>query len=151
MVINFSIINLEVIDINTCAALDAFIDQNGITLSKRVIEDLNYPKNVQFCVDGAHKIWLSASARTMRPSLPYFQAEDGADQHAQLWQQESAYVIAAMIPGFDNKKRYKATGEYNAENRVMYFDMTTAEECNFCYNVAKAELSGNRFYGKTVI
>lgn len=44
-----------------------------------------------------------------------------------------------MIPRFDNKRRYKVTGEYNAENRVMYFGMTTAQECNFCSNVAKAE------------
>ena len=71
----------------------------------------------------------------MRSSL----LQGRADQHAQLRQQESAYVIAAMVPRFDNKRRYKVTGEYNAENRVMYFGMTTAQECNFCSNVAKAE------------
>ena len=31
------------------------------------------------------------------------------------------------------------TGEYDAENRVMYYDMATAEESNFRNNVAKAE------------
>lgn len=43
MAINFSTINLEVIYINTKAAPNIFINQNGITFSKRVLEDLNYP------------------------------------------------------------------------------------------------------------
>lgn len=36
-------------------------------------------------------------------------------------------VVVKMIPDYDPKKRYKVTGEFDAENRVMYFDMTTAE------------------------
>lgn len=34
----------------------------------------------------------------------------------------------AFIPNFDPKKRYKVSGEFDAENRVMYYDMTTAVE-----------------------
>lgn len=29
---------------------------------------------------------------------------------------------------YNPKKRYRVTGEYDPENRVMYFDMTTGEE-----------------------
>ena len=36
-------------------------------------------------------------------------------------------VVVKMIPDYDPKKRYKVTGEFDTENRVMYFDMTTAE------------------------
>ena len=43
---NFSAINLEVIDINTNAPLDIFVNANGITFSKRVLEDMNYPQTV---------------------------------------------------------------------------------------------------------
>ncbi|MEI3424233.1 MAG: hypothetical protein V8Q85_03950 [Christensenellales bacterium] len=32
-----------------------------------------------------------------------------------------------IILDYNPKKRYKVTGEFDAENRVMYFDMTTAE------------------------
>ena len=63
MAIDFSKINLEVIDINTNADPDIYINQNGITFSKRVLEDLNYPQNVQYGF--------------------------GADHHAQLRQQKS--------------------------------------------------------------
>lgn len=48
-------------------------------------------------------------------------------------------VIVAMIPDFDAKTRYKVTGEYDVENRVMYYDMATAEESNFRNNMAKAD------------
>ena len=40
-------------------------------------------------------------------------------------------VIAKMIPDFNAKKRYKVSGEYDAENRVIYYDMTTAEESSY--------------------
>ena len=33
-----------------------------------------------------------------------------------------------MFSSFDPKKRYKVTGEYDPESRVMYFDIATAEE-----------------------
>ena len=40
-------------------------------------------------------------------------------------------VLVAFIPNFDPKKRYKVSGEFDAENRVMYYDMTTAVESAF--------------------
>lgn len=51
MAINFSNINLEVLDLTTNVTPDIYINQNGITFSKRVLEDLNYPQNVQYCTD----------------------------------------------------------------------------------------------------
>ena len=57
MAINFSNINLEVLDLTTNATPDIYINQNGITFSKRVLEDLNYPQNVQYCTDPSHKVF----------------------------------------------------------------------------------------------
>ena len=57
MAIDFSKINLEVIDINTNADPDIYINQNGITFSKRVLEDLNYPQNVQYGFDPAQHVF----------------------------------------------------------------------------------------------
>ena len=51
MAINFANVNLEVIDINTNASPDIFVNKNGVTFTKRVLEDLNYPQNVQYCID----------------------------------------------------------------------------------------------------
>ena len=45
---DFKAITFEVIDINVNATPDIFINRNGITFSKRVVEDLGYPANVQY-------------------------------------------------------------------------------------------------------
>ena len=44
-----------------------------------------------------------------------------------------------MIPDYDEKSRYKVKGEYDPENRVMYFDMSTAEKSAFFNNTSKGE------------
>lgn len=140
MAINFSTINLEVIDINTNAAPDIFINQNGITFSKRVLEDLNYPQNVQYCVDAANKVFAIRVCKGNEAKATPF-SKPKAEQTTTLscGNKNLRDVIVAMIPGFDAKKRYKVTGEYDTENRVMYYDMATAEESYFRNNVGKAE------------
>ena len=129
MAINFKSITLEVIDINTNATPDIFININSITFSRRVLEDLNFPQNVQFCLDGAHKIFaIRACKGTEAKATPF--SKPKAEQTATLAckNRNLREIISAMIPDFDPKKRYKITGEFDAESRVMYFDMTTAEK-----------------------
>ena len=132
MAINFSNINLEVIDLNTNASPDIYINQNGITFSKRVLEDLNYPQNVQYCVDATHKVFAIRSCKGNEVKASPF-SKPKAEQTSTLTcsNKNLRDVIVAMIPGYNNKNRYKVTGEYDSENRVMYFDMTTAEEANY--------------------
>lgn len=36
-------------------------------------------------------------------------------------------VPGALIPDYQPQKRYKVAGEFDAENRTTYYDMTTAE------------------------
>ena len=140
MAINFSAINLEVIDINTNATPDIFINQNCITFSRRVLEDLGYPQNVQYCLDSAHKVFAIRFCKGNEAKATPF-SKPKAEQTSTLTcsSKNLRDVIVAMIPEFDPKKRYKITGEYDSENRVMFFDMTTAVESNFRNNVAKDE------------
>lgn len=132
MAINFSTINLEVIDINTNATPNIFININGITFNKRVLEDLNYPQHVQYCVDATHKVFAVRFCKGNEVKATPF-SKPRAEQTTTLNcnNKNLRDVLAAMVPNFDNKKRYKVTGEFDSENRVMYFDMSTAEESNF--------------------
>ena len=41
MAIDFSALNFEVIDSSVNAYPDIFVNQNGVTFTKRVVEDLN--------------------------------------------------------------------------------------------------------------
>ena len=140
MAIDFNSITLEVIDLNTNASPDIYINQGGITFSKRVIDDLNYPQNVQYCVDPANKVFAIRSCKGNETKTAPF-SKPKAEQNSTLTcsNKNLRDVVSAMIPGYNAKQRYKVTGEYDDENRVMYFDLTTAKESNYHRNVNKEE------------
>lgn len=140
MAINFSNINLEIIDINTNATPDLFINQSGITFSKRVLEDLNYPQNVQFCLDTTHNVFAIRVCKSNEAKATAF-SKPKAEQTTTLCYNNKNLreIIVTMIPNYDEKTRYKVKGEYDTENRIMYFDMSTAEECMFRNNAQKVD------------
>ena len=72
MAIDFKSINLEVIDLNTNASPDMFINNHGITFSKRVLEDLNYPQTFSTAWMLPTKFLLSVHARAMMQRLLLF-------------------------------------------------------------------------------
>lgn len=128
MAINFANIKLEVIDITTNAAPDIFINQNGITFSKRVLDDLNYPANVQYCTDVENKIFAIRPCKSNEAKATAF-SKSKSEQSTTLScsNKNLLEVVRTMITDYDPKKRYKVTGEYDAENKVMCFDLNTAE------------------------
>lgn len=132
MAIDFSKINLEVIDITTNANPDIFINQSGITFSKRVLEDMNYPSNVQYCIDSEHHIFAIRVCKSNEAKATVF-SKSRSEQTSTLncGSKNLHDVVVRMIPDYKDKKRYKVTGEYDPENRVMYFDMSSAEESVF--------------------
>ena len=135
MAINFSNITLEVIDLSVNSSPDLYINQNCITFSKRVLEDLNYSPYVQYCVDATNKVFAIRSCKGTEAKASPF-SKPKAEQTTTLSCKNNNLrdVIVNMIPEFDPKKRYKVTGEYDAENRVLYYDMTTAEESSYRKN-----------------
>lgn len=129
MAINFNSINLEVIDLNTNTSPDIYINLNGITFSKRVLEDLNYPQNVQYCMDVTNKIFAIRVCKGNDAKAAPF-SKPKAEQNSTLacGSKNLRETVITLISNYNPKMRYKVTGEYDQENRVMYFDMTTAEE-----------------------
>ena len=132
MAIDFSKINLEVIDISTNADPDIYINQNGITFSKRVLEDLNYPQNVQYGFDPEHHIFAIRVCKSNESKAAPF-SKPRAEQTTTLscGNKNLKAIVAKLIPDYKEKKRYKVTGELDAESRVLYFDMSTAQESAF--------------------
>lgn len=131
MAIDFSNINLEVIDITTNAAPDIFINQTSVTFSKRVLEDLNYPQTVQYCSDPAYKVFAIRVCKSNEQKATPFSKARSEQGTLSSSNKNMHDILAALIPEYHQKKRYKITGELDSENRVMYFDMTTAEISDF--------------------
>ena len=132
MAINFSQINLEVIDINTNADPDIYINQNGITFSKRVLEDMNYPQNVQYGIDPEQHVFAIRVCKSNEAkAAPFSKSRGEQTSTLSCGNKNLKDTVVKMIPGYQPKKRYKVTGEFDPENRVMYYDMTTAVESAF--------------------
>lgn len=130
MAINFSTINLEVLDLSTNATPDIFINQNGINL-QRASDDLNYPQNVQYCNDPAHSVFAIRVCKSNEAKAVSF-SKPRAEQTNTLGCNKNLHdVPAALIPDYQPKKRYKVTGEFDAENRVMYYITSAAEISDF--------------------
>lgn len=140
MAINFSNINLEVIDLSTNALPDIYINQNCITFTKRVLEDLGYPQNVQYCMDSTNKVFAIRVCKGNEAKATSF-SKPKAEQTTTLscGSKNLRDIIVLMIPDYDARKRYKVTGEFDPENRVMYYDMTTAEESMYRVTLDKEE------------
>ena len=138
MAIDFSNIRLEVVDLNINATPDIYINQSAITFSKRVLEDLAYPQYVQYCMDASQKIFAIRSCKGTETKATIF-AKPKAEQSSTLsfTNKNLRDVITALIPEYDSKQRYKVTGEFDAENRVMYFDMATAVAASFFHKTAE--------------
>ena len=132
MAIDFSKINLEIIDINTNANPDIYINQNGITFSKRVLEELNYPQNVQYSIDPSQSVFAVRICKSNEAKAAAFSKPRGEQTTTLSCNNKNLKeIVCRLIPNYDESLRYKVTGEYDSENRVMYFDMSSAEESQF--------------------
>lgn len=137
MAINFSNINLEVIDINTNANPDIYINTNGITFSKRVLEDLNYPQNVQYCIDAVHKIFAIRCCKSNEAkATPFSKPKAEQTGCVSTGNKNIHKILTKMIPEYQAKKRYKVEGYFDVENKVMYYDMNGAVISIFCEKTA---------------
>lgn len=140
MAINFKSITLEVIDINTNATPDIYVNQNCITFSKRVLEDLNYPQNVQYCLDATNKVFAIRGCKGSEAKAALFSKPKNEQTGTLSVNSKNLRdVVSTMITDYNAKRRYRVIGEYDAENKVMYFDMATAEEANYRSNAEKEE------------
>ena len=128
MAINFANIKLEVIDISTNATPDIYINQNCITFSKRVLEELNYPQNVQYCVDTEQKIFAIRPCKSNEAKATPF-SKPKAEQTSTLAisSKNLLEVVRILIKDYNAKTRYRVVGQYDNESKVMYYDMATAE------------------------
>ena len=64
---NFSALNFETIDSNINAYPDMFLNQNGVTFTKKVLEDLGYPAFVLCLLDAKARVFAIRSCKSNEP------------------------------------------------------------------------------------
>ncbi len=134
MAIDFSSITLEFVDISTNATPDIYINQNSITFSKRVLEELNYPQNVQFGTDVAQHIFAIKPCKSNEArATPFSKSKAEQTSVLSMSNKNLFEIVTKLVPDYKPGSgiRYKVTGVLDMENKIMYYDMTSAEVTEF--------------------
>ena len=64
---DFSSLNFETIDSNINAYPDMYLNQSGVTFSKKVLEDLGYPAYVLCLLDAKAKVFAIRMCKSSEP------------------------------------------------------------------------------------
>jgi hypothetical protein len=126
----FEDFKFEVIDIYSSGKPDIHITQNGITFTKKLIEDMGYPQYVVSELDPEKKVLaIKVCKADNLNSIPFSKPKAEQTKAIQL----SAAAIRLMLRGlmsdvWQDKNRYYMTGYWFADAKAMLFDLTTAKE-----------------------
>ena len=86
---DFSALNFETIDSNINAYPDMFLNQNGVTFTKKVLEDLGYPAFVLCLLDAKARVFAILQEQRTE-GIQVLQAERRTERCCYDLQQESA-------------------------------------------------------------
>ena len=109
---DFSALNFETIDSNINAYPDMFLNQNGVTFTKKVLEDLGYPAFVLCLLDAKARVFAIRSCKSNEPKGFKFSKPRGEQKgvvtisNKNLLDPLRAVTGEDWIPG----KRYKVRG-----------------------------------------
>ena len=124
---NFSNVQFEILDITTNATPDIFINQTGITFTKKVLDVLNYPANVQYLISAEQNVFAIRSCKANDVKAVPF-SKPKAEQTATLTSKNKTIieVLKKLINEYDGSKRYKVEGQYDNNSKTIYFEMNKA-------------------------
>lgn len=130
MMKDFKNISFDIIDLTVNASPDIYINKGGISFTKKVLEDLGYPANVQYCISAENKVFAIRVCRSNdAKSTPF--SKPRAEQTTTLSTNNKNFVesVKALLKDAqDPNMRYKVTGHFDSESKTMFFDMEEAVE-----------------------
>lgn len=122
----FENVKFEIVDLSINAAPEMYLSTTNVLFTRRVLDDLGNPQYVQFCVDPGNRVFAIRPCRQNENKAAEFLKGRKLKPNAALklgnrnLRDTLIYMVANYVPG----KRYKFVGEYDAENNIMYYDMT---------------------------
>ncbi|MBQ8508957.1 MAG: hypothetical protein IJ493_03525 [Clostridia bacterium] len=129
MAINFNDLNFEILDSNVNAYPDIYINQSGITFTKKVVEDLGYPAYILCQMDAKNKVFAIRMCKSNEPRGFKF-SKPRAEQKGtvsigsrNLYEPITAVMGVNSIP---SGKRYRVRGFWVADAKTMCFDLSEA-------------------------
>ncbi|MEM1483564.1 hypothetical protein V6615_01675 [Oscillospiraceae bacterium PP1C4] len=124
---DFKNISFDLIDANINLTPDIFINRGGITFTKRVLEDLNYPAHVQYSLNSEQKVFAVRACKSNETkAMPFSKPKTEQTQTVNTGNKNIAEPVKAMLDAYNPKLRYRVSGHLDAESRTLYFDLDEA-------------------------
>jgi len=125
---DFKNMTFEIVDLTVNAMPDMFVNRSGITFTKKVLEDLNYPANVQYCINAESKVFAVRACKSNETKpTPFSKPRAEQTQTCSTSNKNLVESVKLLMPkDYDSSKRYKVAGHFEPETRTMYFDMDEA-------------------------
>lgn len=133
MSIDFCTLNLEVMDVSTNMNPDMYVNIGGITFSKKVLEELNYPMYVQFLTDPQNKVFGIRCCRQDSPKSETFSKPRKEQKSTLSFGSKNIWEpVRKMMEGiWQPDRRYKVTGYLMDDKKTMIFILPEGMLDNF--------------------
>lgn len=131
--LDYSALEFEILDVAINASPDIFVNATGITFTKRVLEDLGYPTTVQFGVLPQYKLFsVRACKSNESKAAPFSKPKTEQKNTVSIGNHNVIDPVRKMMEGiWEDGQRYKVTGHYVPDSRMMVFELTEGVKQEF--------------------
>lgn len=127
---NFGDFNFEVINLSKQGTPEVFINQTGITFSKRLVDDMNYPAYIRPLIDFENKalafqVCKQGDERAIKFSKPRTEQNSGVNLSLHALHRTARQLMKDV---WKDNCRYRMEAIYFPDAKAMVVDLTSAEE-----------------------
>ena len=129
MKFDFDSLNFETIDANTNSSLDIFFNQNCLTFSRRVVEELGFPAQILCQLDAKNRVFaIRACRKDEARAFKFSKPKEEQKSTISLSNKNLLDPLRKCTADIWEKGlRYKVTGFWVAEAKTMCFDLNEGE------------------------
>lgn len=136
MKFDFETLNFETLDANTGSSPDIFFNQTGVTFSRKVVEDLGYPAQILCQLDAKKRVFaIRACRKDEAKAFKFSKAKEEQKSTICLTTKNLLDPLRKCTADIWQKgQRYKVTGFWVADAKVMCFDLNEGEPMSYRVN-----------------
>jgi len=129
MKFDFDSLNFETLDANTNSSLDIFFNQNCLTFSRRVVEELGFPAQILCQLDAKNRVFaIRACRKDEARAFKFSKPKEEQKSTISLSNKNLLDPLRKCTADIWGKGlRYKVTGFWVAEAKTMCFDLNEGE------------------------
>lgn len=138
MKFDFNALNFETLDANVSSSLDIFFNQTGLTFSRKVVEDLGYPAQILCQLDAKNRVFaIRACRKDESKAFKFSKAKEEQKSTICISNRNLLDPLRKCTADIWQKgQRYKVTGFWVADAKVMCFDLSEGEPVSYRVNVS---------------